>query len=189
MDWTPEQTQSLADAYAAKNPTWSPDPSYGVTVNPVTFDPMADVGYASGAASLNNINTHAQTEHDYQLGRGGQNFGYDSTGALISDPNNPNYNPFSQAAVLQHYYDNQKRGTTNSYAAQGQLYSGALVNKRNSDQYGYNKSSDSIQRGAQDFYHGNDRSLQGTLDNSGLSLSQLLGPAFDRFTAGQGKAY
>jgi hypothetical protein len=61
-------------------------------------------------------------------GSGEQNFGYDAQGNLITG--GANYDPYSQAMVLQRNYDNTKRGTVNNYAAQGQLYSGALLNKQ-----------------------------------------------------------
>jgi hypothetical protein len=40
-------------------------------------------------------------------------------------------NPFSKAAMLQESYNRSKLGTTNSLAAQGQLYSGAMINAQN----------------------------------------------------------
>lgn len=178
--------QNLADAYSAKNPTWTPTgPRAGdVAVSPVGFNPYGDVGYSAQASQ--NINTvdHAQNYHDYSQGSGEQNFGYGTNGQLIGE-GQANYNPYSQAAVLQRNYDNTKRGTTNSYAAQGQLYSGALLNKQADDAFGYSRADDSLKRGASDFYHQNDYSLTNTKDNADNLLSSLLGPAFDRFMAGQ----
>ncbi|MHC4224551.1 MAG: hypothetical protein ACYSUN_11220 [Planctomycetota bacterium] len=42
-------------------------------------------------------------------------------------------NPYSRAALLQKSYETNQRGSTNSYAASGQLYSGALQNARNAN--------------------------------------------------------
>lgn len=55
------------------------------------------------------------------------------------DPNNPN----SRAAALQRAYQNQQRGNTNSYAARGQGYSGALQNAQNdaTTTYGANEAA------------------------------------------------
>jgi hypothetical protein len=46
-------------------------------------------------------------------------------------------NPYSEAALLQRSYENGQRGSKNSYAAQGHLYSGALVNARNSNTHAF----------------------------------------------------
>lgn len=61
---------------------------------------------------------------------------------LTVDPNNP----YSKAAQLQRSYDNAKRGTTNSMAAQGQLYSGALTNAQNTNDTGYSTSKDTLEK-------------------------------------------
>lgn len=184
--WTKGQKQGLADAYSALNPTWTPTKdAASVTVNPVKFDPYGDVGYAAQASQ--NIKTvgHAQGYHDYQVGSGAQNFGYDQYGRLIDTSNNPNYNPYSQANILQRNYDNTKRGTVNNYAAQGQLYSGALKNAQADNAYNYNVADDRLKRGASDYYRGIDYSLTQTKDSADSILAALLGPAFDRFLAGQ----
>lgn len=147
------------------------------------FNPYADSGYILGAAGVNQQNTNAQGDHDYGVLRGGQTFGYDAAGHGISG--GAAYNPYSQAAVLQRSYDNTKRGTTNSYAAQGQLYSGALKNAQATNAYNFNVSSDALQRGASDYYHGLDSSLQGTKTAGQTSIAQLVIDALNRFTYGQ----
>jgi hypothetical protein len=43
--------------------------------------------------------------------------------------------PFSKMSLLQKAYEDTKRGSTNSYAAQGQLYSGSYINQQNSDNF------------------------------------------------------
>ena len=53
---------------------------------------------------------------------------------------NNSSDPYSVAMRLQDAYQSQQRGTTNSLAAQGQLYSGALQNQRNADAKGYAQS-------------------------------------------------
>jgi hypothetical protein len=147
------------------------------------FDPYGDVGYAATASQ--NIKTvgHAQDYHDYQAGSGAQNYGYDAQGNLITS--GANYNPYSQAMVLQRNYDNTKRGTINNYASQGQLYSGALLNKQGDDAYNYNVADDRLKRSANDYYHANDYSLTQTKDNADAILAQLLGPTFQNFLNSQ----
>jgi hypothetical protein len=54
---------------------------------------------------------------------------------------------------MKRNYDNSVRGTNNSYAAQGQLYSGALKNAQASNDYNYGLQSDQTQRAAQNAYH------------------------------------
>lgn len=54
------------------------------------------------------------------------------------------------AAGLQRDYEARRRGTTNSYAAAGQLYSGATTNARNIDRRGYEQNFDTAQRNYQD---------------------------------------
>lgn len=72
-------------------------------------------------------------------------------------------NPFSEAMLLQHDYQANQRGTTNSYASQGQLYSGAYQNAKNYNarQYAiaddaarrrYQSAKDAITRGASERY-------------------------------------
>jgi hypothetical protein len=53
-------------------------------------------------------------------------------------------NPYSRAALLQRSYDQTKQGNTTSYAARGQLYSGALGNAQNAAQTNFNTSSDQL---------------------------------------------
>jgi hypothetical protein len=88
--------------------------------------PLGDVGYAAGDSAVTNANTHAAAERDYQYHNIGQQTGYDSSGNLITSGGD--LNPYAQAALLKRNYDASVRGTTNNYAAQGQLYSGAIKN-------------------------------------------------------------
>jgi hypothetical protein len=71
-------------------------------------------------------------------------YGYtqDSAGALAFDATNP----FSQAAMLKRNYDQAQRGNTNSYAARGQLYSGALQNAQNQTAFQNQAGNDALQK-------------------------------------------
>jgi hypothetical protein len=55
-------------------------------------------------------------------------------------------NPFSQAALLKQAYTNRQRGTTNSLAARGQLYSGAYANQQAIDTRQNDQAVDSSRR-------------------------------------------
>lgn len=57
--------------------------------------------------------------------------------------------PFSVSANLNRQYGQRRNSTLNSYAAQGQLYSGALSNARESDRLGYDQSVDSAKKAYQ----------------------------------------
>jgi hypothetical protein len=72
--------------------------------------------------------------------------GYDSSGAptgLAFDPNNP----FSRAALAKKTFDQSKAGTTTSYAARGQHLSGAYNRAQRNVEFGYQQSSDTLQKG------------------------------------------
>jgi hypothetical protein len=77
------------------------------------------------------------------------NYGYtqDAAGNLTFDPTNP----FSQAALLKRSYDQAQTGNTNSYAARGQLYSGALQNAQNESGFQYQAGSDRLTKALTDF--------------------------------------
>jgi hypothetical protein len=147
------------------------------------FDAYLDPGYAASAGAYTTQGEHAQAQHDYQTHRGAQSYGYDAQGNLISGGSD--WNPYNEAQILQRNYDNTVRGTTNSYAAQGQLYSGAINNAQNTNTWNYGVASDKLKRGASDFYNSNDVTLQGVQDQGLQGLAQLLGPAFQAWLQSQ----
>ena len=69
----------------------------------------------------------------------GLNDEYSATGAQ--------YNPYSRASALQSAYQRDQRTTLNSYAAQGQLYSGARLNAEIHDNRAYLSDLNSLQTG------------------------------------------
>lgn len=89
-------------------------------VMPVNPQFGADVNAAS-----RNLDTTLQ-QNQAARGQLGSSYGFgvDAAGNAIDD----HTNPWSKAAALQTSYDNSVRGTTNSYASRGQLYSGAIQN-------------------------------------------------------------
>jgi hypothetical protein len=56
-------------------------------------------------------------------------------------------NPYSRAALLQKNYDTAQKGTMNSMAAGGQLYSGAHNNARAGNRSNYDANYDSLRKG------------------------------------------
>jgi hypothetical protein len=104
----PGVTQAAQSAAKGSDPgTSGPAPFY---------DPMLD---AYTASALRNQQLQGAWG-TYQSGELDREYGFDNTGGI--DPNNP----YSRAALLQRSYQDAQRGNTNSYAAAGQLYSGAL---------------------------------------------------------------
>lgn len=69
----------------------------------------------------------------------GLNDEYSATGAQ--------YNPYSRASALQSSYQRDQRTTINSYAAQGQLYSGARENAQAHDNRAYLSDLNSLETG------------------------------------------
>lgn len=196
--WTPSNLQSLANAYSALNPAWAPPAEQNAAlpqpISPTKFDPYLDPSYAAGASAVTSATQRAQSEYGYtdesgvfhpgyQTHRGAQQYGYDQNGNLITG--GADLNPYAQAAILKRNYENSQRGTTNSYAAQGQLYAGSLINAQNTNDFNYGASSDQLKRTAADFYRGNTNALQSVQDSGVNQLAALLGPAFANFLAGQ----
>ena len=55
-------------------------------------------------------------------------------------------NPYAQARMLERNFAQQGNRTTNSYASQGQLYSGALSRARGADQFDLGQGQDALLR-------------------------------------------
>jgi hypothetical protein len=63
-------------------------------------------------------------------------------------------NPYSDAKLLEDSYLRDQRGTTNSYAAQGQLYSGAYKRMKGENERQYSIGYDRLARSYQDAKYG-----------------------------------
>lgn len=107
-------------AVTPQAPRWSPAPSdSGLEQQYSTYDQQAQnatAGYRQQAGDLlRDYGYAADPNNPY---------------SFVADPNNPYgfdpTNPFSKAALLKQSFDRANAGNTNSYAARGQLYSGAL---------------------------------------------------------------
>ena len=69
------------------------------------------------------------------------NYGYTDDAHTI-DPNNP----FGQAQLLKRNYDQTRTGTENSYAARGQMTSGAYGRMQGQNLFNYQQRDDSLQK-------------------------------------------
>lgn len=113
----------------APKPAVAPKPTTmaaGGGVNTDTSAYVAAINPSFGAdinAAQLNLSTMLQRNQQLRSQLGSEyGFGVDASGNVVNDPSNP----FSKAAALQTSYDVSQRATTNSMAARGQLYSGAL---------------------------------------------------------------
>lgn len=79
----------------------------------------------------------------YQTGLTQSEYGFDPSGGI--DPRNP----YSRAALARRQYQDSQRGAMNSYAAQGQLYSGAYRNAQDTTARNYDVTLDSLKKGLQ----------------------------------------
>jgi hypothetical protein len=89
--------------------------------------PLDPAEIAAGVSANRNL-ALGQAGATYQLGQLQQEYGYGETGAA---------NPYSRAALLQESFQRSKLGTTNNYAAGGQLYSGAYGRAQGENQRQY----------------------------------------------------
>lgn len=113
---------TAASAAPAAAPA-TPAAAAGAQALPINPQYGADVN-----AAQRNLDTALQTDQAQRAGLGATyGLGVDATGNVIDDKSNP----YSRAAALQTAYDQSVRGTNNSYAARGQLYSGAIQNAQN----------------------------------------------------------
>lgn len=167
--------------------TFRPAPSGAASPGPVPFNPMKGVGGNNPPPpvvapqpydpALENAKLGAgfnigiaDSESAYQTGQTTYNTGYNAQGAFDAS------NPYSQAMLLQDEYKRSVTGTQNSYAAQGQLYSGARLNAQARNDRQYAIGSDVLRRQAMDTHHGiGVNKLQSYASNS-LGVSQ---EAFD----------
>lgn len=101
----------------------------------------------------------------YQEGNLGFDFGYNPDGSINAA------NPYSRAALYQLGYERQQAGTTNSLAARGQLYSGALQNQRGLDASNYAQQDAANRLAYQRGLHGIQTGQLGTVANAGSGVS------------------
>lgn len=141
----PIKLSSLKAAPKAANPGGLLAANGGVTATAApAYAPAIDPQFGAdvNAAQLNLSTTLQQNEA--QRGQLGSSYGFgvDASGNVMDD----HTNPFSKAAALQTSYDNSQRGTLNSYAARGQLYSGAIQNAQDWNQHQNLQGRDTLMR-------------------------------------------
>jgi hypothetical protein len=113
-------------------------------VAPQPFDPALEQQKLAAGRNV----ALGNNEATWQTQNTGYNLGYNPDGTANAA------NPYSQAQLLTDSYKRNQLGTTNSMAAQGQLYSGSLLNARATDDRNYSQSDAALRQQALQAYHG-----------------------------------
>lgn len=113
--------------------TWTAQNGQAVPIPAQPLDPAV----ASAQVAANRNVAVGDLYGTWQQGNLDQDYGFGAGGAA---------NPYSRAALLQESFRRSQRGTTNSYASQGQLYSGAYNRMQNENQRNYDIGYDQRRR-------------------------------------------
>jgi hypothetical protein len=99
--------------------------------------PPLDPQYEAYVLGANRNLALGNADAAYQRGQLEQSFGYGASGAA---------NPYSRAALLREQFNRAKLGTTNNYAGQRQLNSGAYGRMQGENQHQYSIAEDANRR-------------------------------------------
>lgn len=173
---TPEQykagvfLQGLNASAAVQGTPGTPD----LSPTPQPVDPAYE---AQKLGAGFNIAT-ADSESKYQKGETAWGTGYNADGSLNTS------NPYSQAMLLQDNYKRSITGTDNSMAANGQLYSGALLNAQAHNDRTYAESNSALKDQARGAYHGIDYGQLQTYGSNAAGTSSAGYSALNRSVYG-----
>jgi hypothetical protein len=141
-------------------------PGFTQTTPPLGAQPQpVDPNFENAKQTASRNIAIAGGESTYQQGNLNFDYGYNADGSINTA------NPYSRAAMLQLGYENQQRGTTNSLASQGQLYSGALVNQRGIDSSDYARNEAGNRVAYQRGLHAIQAGKLGTYASNSLGVS------------------
>jgi hypothetical protein len=140
-------------------------PPGAVGPQPEPFDPNVEQARLS---AIRNVNL-GTGEAAWQQGQLQHDTGFDASGNLVTS--GADFNPFSQAMLLQDEYARSKMGTSNSYAAQGQHNSGAYGRAQGRNDRVYAQGYDSLKTSALQGYHGVQAGLLGNSAGNALGVS------------------
>lgn len=176
--WTaaPNSVPPIGGATAPSAPT--PEQKQAAATSFLTPHATALKGFNTSArdnifADLTKSAGYAQADYGY-TGQDTNGDGIPDSGFNV-DPNNP----FSRAALLQKRYTEAKQGTTNSMAAQGQLYSGALQTAQDENSFqnqaGIDENQKAFNRYLDSLISGRrDASLATERENAGIDWDALV---------------
>lgn len=171
-------------------------------------DPVYDAEVGNSQRTKDQTLAQLRSGRTDTLSEYGYNASYDPSGNVTDLSFDPN-NPFSRAALLKRSYEQGKTGTTNRYAASGQLYAGSLVNAQNQNDYQYQGGQDTLKKnllrylsenrqaetGANSQYEGNvgvsdanrvQRAVNSPNQPAPVVASSVVAPEFSSWGKGQG---
>lgn len=125
-----------------------------------------DPSYEADINSANRIREQTLLQLQTQRAALGSTYGFGvgADGSVYDDPSNP----YSRAAVMQAAYDRNKAGSATSFAARGQLYSGANQTEQDFITKNNQQDRDALIR---QFLSANNNITQGELTANNNSLS------------------
>lgn len=164
-------------AQSASTPTFSmtaPAPVSAPVSTPYPVDPAYDQTVAalgsrrdSTVSGLQGQQTAGLLDYGFTA-QSNPTTGVPDLATLSFDPSNP----FSRAALLKRRYDQAKMGTTNSYAARGQLYSGAAREAQNNLGFQQQGANDALLKALGNFLLGNQGQQQQAATDYELGVAQ-----------------
>lgn len=138
-----------------------------------------DPAFQAYLAQQNNLYGISQANTAYELGQEAYQTGFNQNGTVNES------NPYSEAALLKENFNRATSGTLNSYASQGQHYSGAYGRMQNENGRNYSIGYNQLANQAADAYHRIAQSQQsaaaqygtGLTDQARLALYRALFPS------------
>jgi hypothetical protein len=122
--------------------TWA-ESHDGPPIQPQPYDPGLEQSKLQAGLNIG----LSDAEAGYQSDQAGYRLGFNADGSANTS------NPWSQAMQLEQNYKRSQTGTTNSLAAQGQLYSGAMMNAQARNDRLYAQDYAGLKDTARDTYH------------------------------------
>lgn len=138
-------------------------------------DPRLSALYNQSVKDAGTVRDNANYSTEYDVTRGANDLGFQvghsATGDYTTDFSLDPNNPFSKMALLQRSYEQEKSGTQNSYAAGGQLHSGAYGRMVNENQFQNDNNQQQLRNALQDLLERGRRSRAGAADDYAASTS------------------
>lgn len=162
---------SLAKAQGPAGPAKGVDriPPVGAPVGPAVLPETPDPYLENAKLTAGRNIGLSDADSAWQRGQLQRSSGFDASGNLITS--GADFNPFSQAMILQDEYKHSQAGTSNSYAAMGQYNSGAYGRAQAHNDTGYAQGYDALKTGTLTGYHGIDSGQLTTYANNSLGVS------------------
>lgn len=142
----------------------------GLNPTPLAPAPLPPDPYLQNSILTANRNIGlGDAESTWQQGQLQRSSGFDANGNVITS--GADFNPYSQAMQLQDNWHTAQRGTTNSLASQGQLYSGAMANAQGYNDKNYAQGFDALKTQTLGGYHGIQANRLGTYASNSIGTN------------------